>query len=150
MAEGFGRDRAVGKLTGLDYLIPQGLSHMISKVTALNPDAKPAPAASAATSTASPPSGPADVVRSYIDAINARHYQQAWTLGGDNLHQTYSQFVAGFAKTDHDELTIVAVQGDVVTVELTATQSDHTRQTYAGTYTVSGGAITAHSIHRTG
>ncbi|MGW7537594.1 sensor domain-containing protein [Amycolatopsis sp. NPDC054798] len=155
MAEGMGRNSLVGSLTGLDYLIPQGLSRMISNVTALHPDAKPAPATAPATGPASstgepPPTGPAAVVRSYIDAINAHRYQQAWTLGGDNLHQTYSQFVAGFAGTDHDELKIVAVQGNVVTVDLTAVQTDHTRRTYTGTYTVSGGAITAHSIHRTG
>ncbi|MGW4393724.1 hypothetical protein ACWEHA_00395 [Amycolatopsis nivea] len=155
MAEGIGRNSLVGSLTGLDYLIPQGMSRMISNVAALRPDAKPAPAttsaAGAAPSTAEPPpTGPAAVVRSYVDAINARRYQQAWALGGDNLHQTYSQFVAGFAGTDHDELKIVAVQGNVVTVALTAVQTDRTRQTYAGTYTVSGGAITAHAIHRTG
>ncbi|MET9258915.1 ATP-binding protein [Amycolatopsis sp. NPDC004079] len=153
MAEGFGRNSLVGSLHGLDYLVPQGLSRMISNVTAANPSARTGPATSStlAPSTADPtPTGPAAVVRSYIDAINARRYQQAWALGGDKLHETYNQFVAGFARTDHDELTIVATQGNVVTISLTAVQTDRSRQTYTGTYTVSGGAITAHSIHRTG
>ncbi|WP_370937666.1 sensor domain-containing protein [Amycolatopsis sp. cg13] len=150
MAEGVGRNTLVGSLHGLDYLVPQGISRMISNVTGSNPAARTGPAASAPSTTDPTPTGPAAVVRNYIDAINARRYQQAWALGGDKLHETYRQFVAGFARTDHDELTIVATQGDVVTVSLTAVQTDHTRQTYAGTYTVSGGAITAHSIHRTG
>jgi len=95
-----------------------------------------------ATTSPAPGTGPEAVVQAYINAINARDYRRAWELGGKNLGKPYEAFEAGFATTDHDVLRIQSVQGGTVTVELTAVQTDGTQQTYRGTYTVSGGAIT--------
>ncbi len=122
--------------------------------------AGPGPATTVVTTT--PPSltkapttpavvlGPADVVEQYVAAINAHDYQRAWTLGGQNLGQSYPAFVAGFAGTDHDELTIESVRGDVVTIDLVAVQTDGGQHTYHGTYTVVGNMIKTLLVHRTG
>jgi len=92
----------------------------------------------------------AAVVESYYAAINAGDYQTAWDLGGDNLDATYSSFVNGFAGTSHDSLTITASQGDTVSVVLNAVQSNGSVQTYAGTYTVTGGHIASAQLAATG
>ena len=104
-------------------------------------------------STTSEPSGTMSataVVESYYAAINAGDYQAAWDLGGDNLDPTYSAFVNGFAGTGHDSLTITASQGDTVSITLDAVQSNGSVQTYAGTYTVTGGHITSAQLAATG
>jgi hypothetical protein len=90
------------------------------------------------------PVNPATVVRRFYAAINDGDYQTAWALGGKNLgNRSYQAFAAGFADTDHDELRITAVRGQLVDVRLVATQDGGTRQTvYAGTYRVVGGQIT--------
>ncbi|HYS41580.1 MAG TPA: hypothetical protein VEO01_38680, partial [Pseudonocardiaceae bacterium] len=62
----------------------------------------------------------------------------------------YGQFVAGFAATDHDAVSIVSVQGGVVVADLTAYQTDGSHQIFHGTYTVSNGVITHSSVQRTG
>src|SRR6266536_1630724 len=69
------------------------------------------------------PADPATVVRRFYGAINDRDYQTAWALGGKNLgNRSYQTFVAGFADTDHDDLRITAVRGQLVDVRLIATQ----------------------------
>jgi limonene-1,2-epoxide hydrolase len=109
------------------------------------------PSTAQATTTAAPttipqttkPMEPATVVRRFYAAINHRDYQTAWALGGKNLgNRTYAAFAAGFADTDHDDLRITAVRGQLVDVRLVATQDGGTRQTiYTGTYRVVGGQI---------
>jgi len=86
----------------------------------------------------------------YYVAINAGDYQTAWNLGGDNLDPTYTAFVDGFASTSHDSLTITASQGDTISVQLNATQSNGSDQTYSGTYIVTGGHITSAQLAPTG
>ncbi|TCO52329.1 hypothetical protein [Actinocrispum wychmicini] len=97
-----------------------------------------------------PPDDPQAVVQAYFDAINNRDYQRAWDLGGKNVGQSYSAFAAGFATTDHDTVTIVAVDGNTVTADLMAQQTDGTNRSYHGTYTVKGGTITHFSVRATG
>lgn len=102
-----------------------------------------------------PEPDPATVVRRFYAAINDHDYQRAWALGGKNLgNRSYQAFVAGFGDTDHDDLEVTAVRGQLVDVTLVATQDGGTRQTiYAGTYRVVGGVITSgrlRVIDRTG
>jgi hypothetical protein len=59
-------------------------------------------------------------------------------------------FVHGYSGTAHDSLTVLSVSGNVVTAQLTATQTDGTVKTYQGAYTVGNGIITHFDIHRTG
>jgi serine/threonine-protein kinase len=96
------------------------------------------------------PSGPAATVQAYVAAINAHDYPQAWNLGGNHTGQPYSMFVQGYSGTAHDSLTVLSVSGNVVTAQLTATQTDGTVKTYQGTYTVSNGNITIFDIRQTG
>jgi hypothetical protein len=89
------------------------------------------------------PADPATVVRRFYAAINDHDYQTAWALGGKNFGRSYQAFVAGFGDTDHDDLRITAVRGQLVDVRLVATQDGGTRQTvYVGTYRVVDGVIT--------
>jgi hypothetical protein len=98
------------------------------------------------TTTTSVASVPESVVRAYFDAINTKDYQRAWALGGKNVGQPFEAFAAGFAATDRDDITIVSVQGNVVTAELTAFQTDGTSRKFRGTYTVTGDAITRFAV----
>jgi tRNA A-37 threonylcarbamoyl transferase component Bud32 len=101
------------------------------------------------SSSSQPPSGstsPAATVQAFFTAINSRDYAKAWTLGGQDTGQSYQSFVQGFASTAHDDLTIVSVSGNIVTIQLAATQTNGTVQNYQGTYTVNNGTITASHI----
>jgi len=89
---------------------------------------------------------PAATVRAYFDAINRHRYGVAWVISGEK--EPYQKFVAGFAGTAHDAVTILSENGDVVTARLAATQTDGLVKTYQGTYTVSGGVITGSNIQR--
>ncbi|MBR7827064.1 hypothetical protein KDK95_12170 [Actinospica sp. MGRD01-02] len=108
--------------------------------------AAPAPATSQTGAVGN--AGPASVVQAYFSAINAQDYQLAWTLGGDNLGQSYAQFVDGFANTAQDTVEILATSGNAVSVDLTATQTDGSQQQFTGTYYVTDGAISSASITR--
>ncbi|MFF9345790.1 hypothetical protein [Streptomyces sp. NPDC014734] len=94
--------------------------------------------------------GPSDTVERYYDAINSGDFSAAWDLGGENLGASYSSYVSGFAGTLRDTVTVRAVEGDTVYVDITAHQTDGTRHTFAGTYTVLDGVITGADIERTG
>ncbi|OLZ70794.1 hypothetical protein AV521_12285 [Streptomyces sp. IMTB 2501] len=90
--------------------------------------------------------GPGATVTKYFEAINSRDFQTAWDLGGKNLDSSYSAFVSGFEGTERDDLTVGSVDGTTVSVSLVATQTDGTRKSYSGRYTVVAGVITGASI----
>ena len=93
---------------------------------------------------------PSTAVRAYVAAINSHRYARAWRLGGRNAGGSYPGFISGFTGTAHDTLTIVSVEGDVVTARLTAQQTDGTVNTYQGTYTVQHGVIVGFDIVQVG
>jgi hypothetical protein len=163
IATGVGRNSSAYDYPLLGRNSPELIPLLIRNVDRLNPaaeggtssgasptDASTSTPASSSAGTANQPTGPVAVVQDYFAAINARDYQRAWVRGGKNTNESYAQFVAGFADTDHDTLTIVGVQGDVVTVDFTAVHTDGTQQTFSGTYTATGDTITTYSVHRTG
>lgn len=82
---------------------------------------------------AASPATPAGVVQAYVAAINARDYTAAWKLGGDHLSPSFTQFVAGFAGTAQDSVTIIAAAGSSVLVNLTAVQTGPGTSTPAST-----------------
>jgi hypothetical protein len=86
---------------------------------------------------------PRAVVEEYFAAINAHDWRKVWDLGGKNLGQTYSQMVAGYRSTAHDELASIQAHGDSVTVRLIARETNDTVQTYQASYVVQNGVITA-------
>jgi Protein kinase domain len=94
--------------------------------------------------------GPAATVKAYIAAINGHHYRQAWRLGGRNGPSPYPEFVRGFASTAKDTLTVVSVNGDVVTARLSALQTNGSVQAFQGTYIVEHGVITRFNVHPAG
>lgn len=96
------------------------------------------------------PTTPAATVGAYVAAINGHDYARAWSLGGRNTGQSYSNFVSGFSTTARDTLTIVSVSSDVVTARLTAQQTDGTVDTYQGTYTVRRGVIIGFNVVQAG
>jgi len=112
----------------------------------------PTTPASGATTPATAALGPAATVRAYYAAINAHNYHRAWTLVGGTTTQTtdYNGFVKGFNGTQSDQVTIVSVSGNVVTIKLAATQTDGTVKNYQGTYTVTNGVITQSQIQPVG
>jgi len=124
--------------------------------------APPSPAAHTTTSpvavrttppaTVNPPAvtGPAATVQAYVAAINAHRWGKAWSLGGKNTGNSFSQFVQGFNGTAQDSLTVTSVSGDVVTAQLVATQTNGSVKQYQGTYTVTNGVITHFDIRQTG
>jgi serine/threonine protein kinase len=107
-----------------------------------------ATSASSGTPTPAAPPGPAATVQAYIAAINQHNYPRAWDLGGKNTGKSYNAFASGFNGTASDQLTIVSVSGDVVTVQLAAMQTDGSVADYQGTYTVVDGVITQSDIQR--
>jgi serine/threonine protein kinase len=109
---------------------------------------KPTTPASAATTPASAPLSPAATVQAYYAAINDHDYPRAWTLVGGTKSQntSYNSFVQGFNGTQSDNVTIVSVAGNAVTVKLAATQTSGAVHNYQGTYTVTNGVITQSSI----
>jgi hypothetical protein len=108
------------------------------------------PTTPAPATTQSTVLSPASVVQAYFAAINARDYEVAWSLGGDNLGQSYTQFVDGFSNTATDSVSIVSTSGNSVSIDLTATQTDGSQKHFTGTYTVSGQAISSASITQSG
>jgi hypothetical protein len=90
------------------------------------------------------------VVNGFFAAINAGDYPRAWQL---DVHQhslqSYASFQQGFAGTRHDSVTILAVSGDVVSIDLAAQQTDGSVKYFTGTYTVRAGRIVNASIRQT-
>jgi serine/threonine protein kinase len=89
---------------------------------------------------------PARTVREYFAAINHHRYLAAWRLSGTS--ESFATFRAGFAGTAYDTVTILSTSGNVVTARLVATQNNGTVKTYQGTYTVTGGVISATDVQR--
>ncbi len=86
---------------------------------------------------------PAATIRAYFAAISAQNYAKAWELDSyEHSVANYKQFVAGFAGTRRDVVTILSTRGNVVTARLAAYQTNGTVRTFQGTYTVTGGVIT--------
>lgn len=98
-----------------------------------------------------PPASPASaVVEEYFADINAGDYAGAWSLGGKNLQGgSYDSFVAGFATTAFDSVTIVSTTGDTVQMRLDALQTDGSHRYFAGTYTVRDGVIASADVQQT-
>jgi serine/threonine protein kinase len=115
-----------------------------------SPSTPPTPPTQASKPTSSAPLGPAATVRAYIAAINAHDYAKAWDLGGKNTGSSYTSFVNGFNGTASDNLTVLSVAGNVVTVRLAAAQTNGSVKSYQGTYTVVGGVITEPHIEPVG
>jgi hypothetical protein len=107
------------------------------------------PARSASTAPAGP-LGPAATVQAYVAAINDHDYAKAWDLGGKNTGSSYNSFVSGFSNTAQDNLTVVSVNGNVVTVKLAAAQTNGSVNDFHGTYTVNDGVITQSRIQSGG
>ena len=87
------------------------------------------------------------VVLAFYEAVRIGDFDLAWQLGGKNLGKNpkFETFAAGYDNTDSSEVEIVAVEGNEVTVQVTAVeQTSKGRQvsTYLGTYTVDGEEIT--------
>ncbi|HEX3782110.1 MAG TPA: hypothetical protein VHX38_20795 [Pseudonocardiaceae bacterium] len=95
------------------------------------------------TTTSTDDSGPDGVVTQYFAAITSHDYATAWALGGKNIDHSYSDFTAGFADTESDSPTILSVNGDMVSINLLALNTDGSQHTYTGSFTVDGGVITA-------
>jgi hypothetical protein len=90
------------------------------------------------------------VVLQYYDAVNAGEYEAAWQLGGVNLSPSYSDFVSGYSDTAASEVTVTAVDGDTVYVNLAASRYDGSGAYYTGSYTVDTAAsvITSGSLRQ--
>jgi serine/threonine protein kinase len=138
---------AVLTLAGVAFAVLHGHS-TTGPTTPSNPPTSghSASSATSGTPTSPPPLGPAATVTAYIAAINNHDYVRAWDLGGKNTGHSYNTFASGFAGTANDQLTIVSVAGDVVTVQLAAAQTNGTVKDYEGTYTVVNGVITQSDI----
>jgi Protein kinase domain len=95
---------------------------------------------------------PAATVRAYFRALNNKNYARAWELDTVvHQNQDYQQFVTGYSYTRSTAVTILGINGNVVSVHLVATQTDGTVKTYQGTYTVTNGVITtAHILQVSG
>ena len=96
---------------------------------------RPAPAAD----------GPAATVRAYFAAINDKDYAAAWRRQHE---RPLYLFRTGFHQTASDTVTILSVNGNVVTARLTARQKNGTVRVFQGTYTVEGGVITQFDIQQ--
>lgn len=96
----------------------------------------PTPAA-----TAPAPRNALETVTDFFQAINQKDWPTVWALGGSNLGHSYQQMVAGYARTDRDDLTIYGDDGSLVRVAILARETSGVTQLYMGRYTVQGGAI---------
>lgn len=93
-------------------------------------------------------SGPAGTLTAYVAAINGHDYASAWRIIGKATGESYPSFVNGFNGTVADTLTIISIDGNVVTAQLAARQTDGTVRIYQGTYTIQNGAIVQYHVQR--
>lgn len=101
------------------------------------------------TTTTTAPSSAAAVVQAYFDAIDARDYQRAWELGGQNLSGNYAAFVDGLSTTVSHTLIVTSTQGNTVYARLEALQTSGEVRSYEGSYTVSNGVIVSANVRQT-
>jgi serine protease Do len=86
--------------------------------------------------------GPEAIVVAFYAAVEAGAYDVAWELGGRNLgkNPTLKDFAAGYKDTISSNVRIVEVDGNLVTVEVTAVERKKNGgqqvSTYVGTYEV--------------
>lgn len=149
LAPGAGRDIDPAPLATMVPNLPSLATKLIANIarlTSRTPAVGAGQTPTATSATATPAGDGESVVRAYVAAINAKDYARAWALGGKNFGQDFDTFKAGFAGTDHDDLTVRAVDGGQVTVDLVATHTDGSRRTFHGTYTVTGDTITGRNI----
>jgi hypothetical protein len=107
----------------------------------------PSPTTSSPQQSSAPPATPAAAVTAYFNAINNHQYRTAWNIDQyEHSFKNFTTFRQGFAGTQYDQLTIVSVSGDVVTIQLAAHQTDGTVNNYSGTYTVQNGVFTRSNI----
>jgi hypothetical protein len=108
------------------------------------------PSSSPSSSPAAPAS-PDTVVTGFYNAINNHDYRTAYRLNQvAQSRESFATFKQGYADTRHDNLTITAVNGHVVSFNLTADQTDGSVKTFQGTYTVRHGKIAAANVTQTG
>jgi hypothetical protein len=137
---------------GTHYLTIIGESDWTITVTAMSGQ----PAAPQATAAQPVQPAPATSAKAVVDRfyqdLNAHNYQAAWKLGGSNLSggSGYSTWAAGYATTASISASTAQTNHHTVSVSITATQTDGSVKTYAGTYTVAHGAIVAANITQTG
>jgi serine/threonine protein kinase len=142
--------RHTGRTVTIVLLIAVFVAGVVGAVAyrlATRTDAATPPPAATKTITVPPPAtGPATIVREFFAAINRQHYYAAWQLTDKTT--PYATFAAGYAGTDHDYLTIVSVNGDVVTARLAAVQTSGAVKHYEGTYTVTNGVISSADVQQ--
>ena len=111
-----------------------------------------APRATAAQPVqATPATSAKAVVDQFYQDLNAHNYRAAWKLGGSNLSggSGYGTWAAGYATTASISASTAQNSHGTVSAVITATQTDGSVKTYAGTYTVAHGAIVAANITQT-
>ncbi len=102
------------------------------------------------SSSAPVPRGPVSVVTAYYDAVNNHQYATAYRLNEPAQRiESFATFKQGFTGTQHDDFTITNVSGDQVSFDLSASQTDGTVKTYAGTYIVRNGKIVDANVRQT-
>lgn len=107
----------------------------------------PTPKPAVPTNPAVPVSiGPATLVQDFMTAINRKEYPLAWKLGGQDLSRSFPEFVRGYADVSRITLTIEAVYGDTVTVDLAVLDMSGARRTYRGRYVVAGNMIRSSTV----
>jgi hypothetical protein len=143
------RTGRVVTITLLLLLFVAGVAGAVAYRLAHRTDAsKPPPAATTTITVPPPKTGPAAIVREYFAAINAQRYYAAWKLTPET--EPYKTFVAGFAGTEHDQVTIQAVNGNVVTARLAALQTSGIVKYYEGKYVVTNGVISSADVAQVG
>jgi len=114
----------------------------------------PAPAPTATTVPPAPLGQPADVavVNQFFSDLNNHDYAGAWNLGGDNISNGagYSTWVNGYSTTSSMSWSARDLGNGLVTVNMSAAQTDGSTKTYTGTYTVSNGMIVSADVTQTG
>ena len=118
----------------------------------VTPSSPPTPAPT--TTTVPPPPQAADVavVNQFFSDLNRHDYADAWKLGGDNISNgaDYNTWVNGYSSTSSMSWTAQDLGNGVVTVNMSAVQTDGSTKTYTGTYTVSDGMIVSADVTQTG
>ncbi|MBA3945243.1 MAG: hypothetical protein H0X37_11850 [Herpetosiphonaceae bacterium] len=132
-------DQKVQQFSGSYTLQPVGTTWQIASANIS--------AASGGVKLPSEPSDPIQFVRAYYDAINRREFARAYTYWGNAgtmSKQTFTQFQQGFAATDHVVIDLGKPDGEGaagstfidVPVVIVATNTNRTKQTFCGTYTL--------------